>query len=248
MHGIQRDCPHFLRQVIHIVHHVIHNRTIFGALSLCITCGRRSPRLHTPVFHSTAAAIFRRGRRRGRQDSGADSDGRAARVGTAATTGRRDGGADSGRRGVTAATTGQRRGRRRRGDWPQDAAAPPRRAALHGIGMRVLHGPGVAAQGWKTGGKPVDGRRSAAPDGRCRRVVPEGVCSAAARPGFRGRNRGAARAVVLSAARARPVGGQRRGDGAPARYTARSRLCSSMSSLSATRAMNSPLVGLSFLP
>ena len=109
MHGIQRDCPHFLRQVIHIVHHVIHNRTIFGALPLCITCGRRGPRLHTPVFHSTVAAIFRRGRRRGRQDSGADSDGRAARVGTAATTGRRDGGADSGRRGVTAATTGQRR-------------------------------------------------------------------------------------------------------------------------------------------
>lgn len=226
MHGIQRDCPHFLRQVIHIVHHVIHNHTIFGALSLCITCGRRGPRLHTPVFHSTAAAIFRRGRRRGitaravtagrRQDSGA---------------GRRD----SGRRG----------GRR---DWPQDTAAPPRRAALHGIGMRVLHGPGVAAQGWKTGGKPVDGRRPAAPDGRCRRVVPEGVCSAAALPGFLGRNRGAARAVVLSAARARPVGGQRRGDGGTARYTARSRLCSSMSSLSATRAMNSPLVGLSFLP
>lgn len=211
MHGIQRDCPHFLRQVIHIVHHVIHNRTIFGALSLCITCGRRGPRLHTPVFHSTAAAVFRRG-----------------------------GGG----------TAGQRRGRQDGGgwDWPQDAAAPPRRAALHGIGMRVLHGPGVAAQGWKTGGKPVDGRRPAAPDGRCRRVVPEGVCSAAARPGFRGRNRGAARAVVLSAARARPVGGQRRGDGAPARYTARSRLCSSMSSLSATRAMNSPLVGLSFLP
>lgn len=200
MHGIQRDCPHFLRQVIHIVHHVIHNHTIFGALSLCITCGRRGPRLHTPGFHSTAAAVFRRGRRGGG------------------------------------------------GDWPQDTAAPPRRAALHGIGMRVLHGPGVAAQGWKTGGKPVDGRRPAAPDGRCRRVVPEGVCSAAALPGFRGRNRGAARAVVLSAARARPVGGQRRGDGAPARYTARSRLCSSMSSLSATRAMNSPLVGLSFLP
>ena len=61
MHGIQRDCPHFLRQVIHIVHHVIHNHTIFGALSLCITCGRRSPRLHTPGFHSTAAAVFRRG-------------------------------------------------------------------------------------------------------------------------------------------------------------------------------------------
>lgn len=200
MHGIQRDCPHFLRQVIHIVHHVIHNHTIFGALSLCITCGRRGPRLHTPGFHSTVAAVFRRGRRGGG------------------------------------------------GDWPQDTAAPPRRAALHGIGMRVLHGPGVAAQGWKTGGKPVDGRRPAAPDGRCRRVVPEGVCSAAARPGFRGRNRGAARAVVLPAARARPVGGQRRGDGAPARYTARSRLCSSMSSLSATRAMNSPLVGLSFLP
>lgn len=220
MHGIQRDCPHFLRQVIHIVHHVIHNRTIFGALPLCITCGRRGPRLHTPVFHSTAAAVFRRGRRirggaaaGGRQDSGAGGGGAAAG-----------------------------------GDWPQDTAAPPRRAALHGIGMRVLHGPGVAAQGWKTGGKPVDGRRSAAPDGRCRRVVPEGVCSAAALPGFRGRNRGAARAVVLPAARARPVGGQRRGDGAPARYTARSRLCSSMSSLSATRAMNSPLVGLSFLP
>lgn len=216
MHGIQRDCPHFLRQVIHIVHHVIHNHTIFGALSLCITCGCRSPRLHTPGFHSTAAAVFRRGRQ--------------------------DGGRTAARGGVTAAA------RRRGGDWPQDTAAPPRRAALHGIGMRVLHGPGVAAQGWKTGGKPVDGRRPAAPDGRCRRVVPEGVCSAAARPGFRGRNRGAARAVVLSAARARPVGGQRRGDGAPARYTARSRLCSSMSSLSATRAMNSPLVGLSFLP
>ena len=222
MHGIQRDCPHFLRQVIHIVHHVIHNRTIFGALSLCITCGRRGPRLHTPGFHSTVAAVFRRGRRRGRQDSGA---------------------------GGGSAAAGQRRAAgRRRGDWPQNTAAPPRRAALHGIGMRVLHGPGVAAQGWKTGGKPVDGRRPAAPDGRCRRVVPEGVCSAAALPGFRGRNRGAARAVVLSAARARPVGEQRRGDGAPARYTARSRLCSSMSSLSATRAMNSPLVGLSFLP
>lgn len=214
MHGIQRDCPHFLRQVIHIVHHVIHNRTIFGALSLCITCGRRSPVCIRRFFiqrwprYSGADGRTAAGRRR---DSGA----------------RQDGGG---------------------WDWPQDTAAPPRRAALHGIGMRVLHGPGVAAQGWKTGGKPVDGRRPAAPDGRCRRVVPEGVCSAAARPGFRGRNRGAARAVVLSAARARPVGGQRRGDGAPARYTARSRLCSSMSSLSATRAMNSPLVGLSFLP
>ena len=233
MHGIQRDCPHFLRQVIHIVHHVIHNHTIFGALSLCITCGRRGPRLHTPVFHSTAAAIFRRGRRRGRQDSGAGG-------GSAA--GRRRG------RRIRGGGTAARTAGRRRGDWPQDAAAPPRRAALHGIGMRVLHGPGVAAQGWKTGGKPVDGRRPAAPDGCCRRVVPEGVCSAAALPGFRGRNRGAARAVVLSAARARPVGGQRRGDGGTARYTARSRLCSSMSSLSATRAMNSPLVGLSFLP
>lgn len=222
MHGIQRDCPHFLRQVIHIVHHVIHNHTIFGALSLCITCGRRGPVCIRRFF------IQRRPRYSGagqRQDGGSaagrwrDGAGR-----------RRDGGGAAG--GGFAAGRG--------------SAAPKGGAARDRDEGPARPGSGRARveNGWK----PVDGRRSAAPDGRCRRVVPEGVYSAAARPGFRGRNRGAARAVVLSAARARPVGGQRRGDGAPARYTARSRLCSSMSSLSATRAMNSPLVGLSFLP
>lgn len=222
MHGIQRDCPHFLRQVIHIVHHVIHNHTIFGALSLCITCGCRSPRLHTPVFHSTAAAIFRRGTAAGRRIRGGTVAGRGR---TAAGRRRGGGGGFAAGRGSAAPKGGAAR------DRDEGPARP-------GSGRARVE------NGWK----PVDGRRPAAPDGRCRRVVPEGVCSAAARPGFRGRNRGAARAVVLSAARARPVGGQRRGDGAPARYTARSRLCSSMSSLSATRAMNSPLVGLSFLP
>ena len=88
MHGIQRDCPHFLRQVIHIVHHVIHNHTIFGALSLCITCGRRSPVCIRRFF------IQRRPRYSG---AGGGGDGR-----TAARRRRQDGGGTAAR-GRTAA-------------------------------------------------------------------------------------------------------------------------------------------------
>lgn len=50
---------------------------------------------------------------------------------------------------------------------------------------------------------------------------------------------------VAGPAREAPPGAGRQTDGC---QTAFSRLCSSMSSLSATRAINSPLVGLSFLP
>ena len=50
---------------------------------------------------------------------------------------------------------------------------------------------------------------------------------------------------VAGPAREAPPGAGRQRDGC---QTAFSRLCSSMSSLSATRAINSPLVGLSFLP
>ena len=159
MHGIQRDCPHFLRQVIHIVHHVIHNHTIFGALSLCITCGRRGPRLHTPVFHSTAAAVFRRGQR---QDSGA------------AVGGRQDSGAGRRDSGGAAAAGGLAAG--------HGSAAPKGGAARDRDEGPARPGSGRARveNGWKTGGWPATGRSrrplsAGCPGRRLLRCRPSGI-------------------------------------------------------------------------
>ena len=130
-------------------------------------------------------------------------------------------------------------------------------AAVHNSSAPVdmprkkLHNPAYAVSGQNAAGTPRLRLRCvtksyragcAAPGGR--RLAGKDITPPGGDGVTRDRDEGHA-GPVAGPAREAPPGAGRQTDGC---QTAFSRLCSSMSSLSATRAINSPLVGLSFLP